>query len=77
MRTNLTTNFQALFEATPAPCLALTPALHIEAVTDAYLRATNKPRADDQQHARERWRHSLDTGEEYEIQYRLRAKHGA
>ena len=40
----MTTNFQALFEATPAPCLALTPALHIEAATDAYLRATNKTR---------------------------------
>ena len=44
LRTDVTTNFQALFEATPAPCLALTPSLHIEAATDAYLRATNRTR---------------------------------
>ena len=31
---------------------------------------------DDQERAWERWRHSLDTGEAYEIQYRLRARSG-
>jgi PAS domain S-box-containing protein len=31
---------------------------------------------DDQERARERWRHSLDTGEPYEIEYRLRRHDG-
>lgn len=31
---------------------------------------------DDQERARERWRHSLETGEPYEIEYRLRHRSG-
>src|SRR5690349_9283664 len=37
-------DFRALFEAAPAPYLVLTPGLHIAAVSDAYLHATNTTR---------------------------------
>ncbi|RKG93442.1 ATP-binding protein [Corallococcus terminator] len=39
-----TPDFRSLFEASPNPYLVLTPGLHIVAVTDAYLRATQTRR---------------------------------
>ena len=39
-------DYRVLFEALPSPFLILTPALEVAAVNDAYLRATQRTRAE-------------------------------